>query len=287
VGVDDGGVAALARKAGAPAPADADQREEATSPRARGGVDRPLRPVPWTLAASLERPARATGRTARGEFLHGGLGTPVGAGDPAATPGGGEPADAGVSRSRPGEGEAAPEIACGAATGCAVGGLLERLSAVRDTASRLELLRAVAAAGTRPARVALMELSYRAPRALDRRLAVRALAESPEAASGRYLYQIARANPWAGIRADAVRRMGRRDDERVVSWLVDVAHEDVTPDVQKTAVSTLARVGGESARSGLTRIAGSHPAREVRAEALYWLIRLDAGEALSRFVEAT
>lgn len=167
---------------------------------------------------------------------------------------------------------------------CTVDEVLARLAERPDSTARIEMLRSLAHSSSDRSAAVLMKLSYRAHRPDDRRMVVRALAEVPGRVSDRYLYQVARANPWVSVRAAAIDELGRSGGERVVPWLVNLAYQDVNPEVQKFAVSVLARSEHGGVESGLVQIARSHPKDEVRDEALYWLARTGRDDVLERLV---
>lgn len=188
------------------------------------------------------------------------------------------------ARGSPGEGAAAHATIC--SEGCTVEGMLRRLAERTDPARRLELLRRLAEAPSDRAASVLMDLTYRASHASDRRLAVEALAGVQGTVGDRYLFQVARANPWVSVRAAAIDELARSDGEEVVPWLVSLAYHDVSPEVQKFTVSVLARLDRAGAGSGLLQIARSHPEDRVRSEAVYWLVRTGREGELERLMES-
>lgn len=220
----------------------------------------------WTLSA-LGRPSpfERASRAERGWFD---LAT-----GRRAEPSGAEPRDG-----------AGPAAVC--PEGCSVEGMVRRLAQRPDSAKRLDLLRRLAEDASARSASVLMELTYRASRASDRRMAVQALADVPGPVGDRYLFQVARANPWVSVRAAAIDELGRSDGDEVVPWLVNLAYNDVSPEVQKFTVSVLARLDRSGAGSGLLQIARSHPADRVRNEAVYWLVRTGRGDVLARLIDS-
>lgn len=164
--------------------------------------------------------------------------------------------------------------------------LVERLDVATDPDRRGELLRDAARDGATRTMAVLVEVSFRAVRHDDRVRAVRTLAqEAPREVGGRFLYQVARTNPWPGVRAEAIHQLRRLRPEQVVTWLVHLAYHDEERAVQRRAVGALARLGG-GAESSLTQIARSHPDAEVRIAAIYWLVRTGSGSSLAKYVQA-
>lgn len=192
--------------------------------------------------------------------------------------------------SAPDTGRAAPEEpspgepSCREPPLCSVEAVVTRLEAMGDGADRADFLRGLIHRGSPRSLALLMELSYRADRPADRHLAVRLLAEAE--GSARYLYQVARANPWAPVRAEAIDGLLGVGSDRVVPWLVRVVYHDASRQVQRYAVGALARLDQRGAETGLMQIARSHPEADVRIEALYWLLRTGSAEALSKYVES-
>lgn len=198
----------------------------------------------------------------------------------------GRDADASPGSSSDGPPAARPRVSAG---GVAVEArrLVARLDASPDSARRADLLLRTARDGDTRAMTVLMEVSFRAPRRGDRVEAVRALArEASREVGGRFLYQVARANPWPAVRAEAIHQLRRIRPEQVVPWLVSLAYHDEERAVQRRAVGALARLGEGGAASSLTQIARSHPDAEVRIAAIYWLVRTGSGSALAKYVRA-
>jgi HEAT repeat protein len=164
--------------------------------------------------------------------------------------------------------------------------MLRRLAERPDSSRRLDLLRRLAEDASARSAAVLMDLTYRASRASDRRMAVQALAGVEGAVGDRYLFQVARANPWVSVRAAAIDELGRSDGDEVVPWLVNLAYNDVSPEVQKFTVSVLARLDRSGAGSGLLQIARSHPEDRVRDEAVYWLVQTGREDVLARLIES-
>lgn len=164
--------------------------------------------------------------------------------------------------------------------------LVARLDASADSARRNALLGRLARDGATRTMTMLMEVSFRAARHGDRLEAVRALArEAPRETGGRFLYQVARANPWPAVRAEAIQQLRRVRPERVVPWLVNLAYHDEERVVQRRAVGALARLGPGEADASLMQIARSHPDAEVRIAAIYWLVRTGSSGTLAKYVQ--
>lgn len=165
--------------------------------------------------------------------------------------------------------------------------LVARLNATPDSSRRADLLRRAARAGEAGWMTVLMEVSVRAARHGDRVEAVRTLArEAAREKGGRYLYQVARANPWPSVRSEAIHQLRQHRPDRAVPWLVHLAYHDRERAVQRRAVGALARLGGRGVDSGLMQIARSHPDAEVRIAAIYWLVKTGSGDALAKYVQA-
>lgn len=165
--------------------------------------------------------------------------------------------------------------------------LVARLDTSPDSARRADLLRRTARDGGTRAMTVLMEVSFRALRQGDRVEAVRVLArEASREVGGRFLYQVARANPWPTVRAEAIQQLRRTRPDQVVPWLVNLAYHDEERAVQRRAVGALARLGDGGAATSLTQIARSHPDPDVRITAIYWLVRTGSDSALVSYVQA-
>ncbi len=163
--------------------------------------------------------------------------------------------------------------------------LARELDGLEDPSAREARLRRDAGQGSTRTLAVLMELSFLAERGADRVAAVRTLAGAPSGARARFLYQVARANPWAEVRAAAVEHLRRLEPERVVPWLVTLAYRDASPTVQRRIVAELARLNREGVDASLMQIARSHPEKKVRLEAIIWLLKTGSGQALSKYVE--
>lgn len=163
--------------------------------------------------------------------------------------------------------------------------LARELDGLEDPSAREARLRRDARQGSTRTLAVLMELSFLAERGADRVAAVRTLAGAPSGARARFLYQVARANPWAEVRAAAVEHLRRLEPERVVPWLVTLAYRDASPAVQRRVVAELARLNRDGVDASLMQIARSHPEKKVRLEAIIWLLRTGSGQALSKYVE--
>jgi beta-lactamase regulating signal transducer with metallopeptidase domain len=163
--------------------------------------------------------------------------------------------------------------------------LARELDGLEDPSAREARLRRDARQGSTRTLAVLMEVSFLAERGADRVAAVRTLAGAPSGARARFLYQVARANPWAEVRAAAVEQLRRLEPERVVPWLVTLAYRDASPAVQRRVVAELARLNRDGVDVSLMQIARSHPERKVRLEAIIWLLKTGSGQALSKYVE--
>lgn len=164
--------------------------------------------------------------------------------------------------------------------------LVARLDASTDSLGRVDLLHRIARSGETRTMTMLMEVSFRAARRGDRLEAVRTLAsEANREVGGRFLYQVARANPWPAVRAEAIHQLRQLRPEQVVPWLVHLAYHDEERVVQRRAVGALARLGPGEADSSLMQIARSHPDAEVRIAAIYWLVRTGSEGTLAKYVQ--
>lgn len=185
--------------------------------------------------------------------------------------------------------EVAPEDAAGSGSVGSVATSARRLAReldrLRDPGARADLLRSAVRPGSTRSLTVLMELSFRADRPTDRITAVQALAGAPSGARSRFVYQVARTNPWSEVRAAAVEQLRRLEPERVVPWLVTLVYRDADPAVQRRAVTELASLDREGVDTSLMQIARSHPDADVRLEAFISLLRTGSGQALSKYVE--
>lgn len=163
--------------------------------------------------------------------------------------------------------------------------LARELDGLEDPSAREARLRRGAREGSTRTLAVLMELSFLAERGADRVAAVRTLAAAPSGARARFLYQVARANPWAEVRAAAAEQLRRLEPESVVPWLVTLAYRDASPSVQRRVVAELASLDRDGVDASLMQIARSHPEKKVRLEAIIWLLKTGSGQALSKYVE--
>ena len=94
--------------------------------------------------------------------------------------------------------------------------------------------------------------------------------KSPEA--GDLLVSVARTDPDADVREEAVHWLSRVGGDRAVDFLRDVARSDTSVALRKRAVFSLAQSREPRARETLRALASSRETTaEVRGEAIYWL----------------
>lgn len=206
-------------------------------------------------------------------------------GDAASSPGGGAGATAGGDVASTVGGDAASTGEPFRPVTVSARALARELDGLEDPSAREARLRRDAGQGSTRTLAVLMEVSFLAERGADRVAAVRTLAAAPSGARARFLYQVARANPWAEVRAAAAEQLRRLEPESVVPWLVTLAYRDASPSVQRRVVAELASLDRDGVDASLMQIARSHPERKVRLEAIIWLLRTGSGQALSKYVE--